>query len=1267
MNNAFFHKFKKTRILILFLILGLFFFSIHHYKQKIEEKVSTFFLKIFMKKAIKHFNKKIRIKHASINFLEKKLIFYDVKIIDHHHFSFIRLSKCQIDIDNLFYFIFINSEHLKIKNIFIENSSLLIKEYFREKENNMVLFIKNFLIHKKLNNLNINRITCSKLIINKSYLEYKNINNNKKFQHFFSSSIKNIRINNKKIKASILSFQSHQYQKLIKKNKFPIIENLFCNLTYHYFSKLKIDNFVIKTSNSYFKGYFTLFQENKNSFPKIRCKILDGSKLGSDLGSFFYKKWSFLSKVFIKGCIHCELNHKEKIFFLHHVYIKKTQKNKFFANQIYIIYAKKKWNKIKFFKTFIQFNLYEISKIIPYNLNYKLKKFILNQHVIYKGNLTFSFFENKKNLEIKGIIQNHFFVAKIFTYVHFINEQYSGQIFIEKKYLIINENNFFYKKIPLFNNILSSNIPVLNITENFSKFFRTILFYHSEYQIHFTGNTFPHFKKIYITIRQKHNSNSNNKNIKILFINQKIRINIYDMIIGHIYGSIKWKNFFKTFNLKNRYQLNIKYVNFCFLIKKSFFHFINPIESKNTFFDIQISGEKKHNVFKMIFYTKGMQLNNISIEKLFIIIDSSLNKKIKIYIGKMFYKNFFSKKINISVFPNFGIINFKFFFKLKKQEYQKQILNFFCKKKGSILMCYPFLSKLNINGHNWFIDYHSFRILKIDFIHKKYIIDHLILSSEKQKIIIHANYDMKKKQNILQFYLKNVELKKIISYKNIDGLANGFFLYKNIHNRIEPNINITIQNFSIKKIFLGNFYIFSFQKNKNNYKIIGCLRQNDYDILKIFGNIKNQPKNKSKLNLNITIQNFRIDNFSSFWKKVKAEVRGSIKGKIQVFGSLYNLHYFGKLKIQKFGIKIHSTNTNYNIKRAAYITIYSKYCILHTFDLVDTKSNTKGYMNGFILHKNLIQWDLIKLSINTKNLLILDSDENKNNFLCGKIFYNGKIQIIKKENKICIFMKKGKILNSSHLSVNPKMIEYHKNSIYEKKENDSKKKEEYNDLLIDINTIINKNTKISIFFDKNHFVEFRGDGFLFVQKKHKKNLQTSGVYFVKDGYYYFHKNQKIPIKLEKKFKIKPGGSITWKHNFYQSNINLIAYETKYVYNVIEYTDFIKEPHHKNMIFTELRINISGEIQKPNINMEILFPGSHEYIQKKLSEKLNSFDEKTMQFISVLILGKFFIKNDMIKNVLYFYMYEIFLKKLKNILSYNHQNYHSIFLNDQNHC
>ncbi|WP_185862398.1 translocation/assembly module TamB domain-containing protein [Blattabacterium cuenoti] len=1229
MNNVFYNKLFLKKNIILFLFFLLVFFTIYNQK-KIQKKVSTFFLE----KVISHFGKKVSIKHASINLFKKELILHDVKIKDHHHFSFIHLSKCRISIPNLFYFIFINSKHLKIKNLIIENySSFFIKKYLKEKDYNIIFLIKNILNNKKSNKMDVNFITCSKLIINKSHLVCKNIN------YLFYSQINNIFINKKQIKASI---QSKGF--FIKKNFF--IKNFFCNITYYYTTKLKINNFLIKTSHSYIKGYFTIY--NKKN---IQGKIFEGSKLGSDFGIFFYKKWSFL--FFIQGRINGELNDENKKFFISDIFIKDLQGNKLFADKIHIFYIKKKWKEIKFYKIFIKFNPYKIRKIIPYNF-YSKFRFITNikQWIIYKGSLIFK--NQKKNIKIEGIIQNNFFKAKIATFFYFLKKiQYTGKILIKKKYLdFLLQKNFFL--IPSKISLLTSKNPDLWIffKGNLETFFITLFFYHSKYKISLKGKISTHFqiKKISLYI-----DNINNKILKIILINnqhfKKIYINVYNMIIGNIHGYFKWKHLFyvikEIFFLKNYCSKQIISINFSFLIKKSFFDLIKSKKDKNIFSDIHISGKKENNILKILFFIKAIQFNEIFVDTACIIFNYSLKKNIQINAEKIFIKNFFLKKINIFLLKrkNFWMINSKFFFKKKekKQEFQEQILNFLCKEKNNFFIFYPLFSKLNINEYDWIID--NVGTIKIDFINKKYIIDNIILYSGKQKIIINAFF-FKNKKKIFQLYLNNVPLKKIIFKKNVNGLINGFIFYKKIENQIEPNIHIKIENFSIEENILGNFYIHSFHKNKN-YEIYGVLKNNIHDILNISGNINNQLKNKSKLNFKINITNLRMDNFSFLWKKMNSEARGILTGRIQIFGDLDHTHYFGKLEIKKFGIKVNSTNTDYEIISPAYINVVSESCILSPTSFIETKSNTKGSINGSFLHKNFFKWHF-KLFIYTKNLLVLNTNKKQNHFLFGKIFTHGKIKITKKENnKVDVSMIDGQILNYSHLYVNPKASEL----MMEKEKSVQK---ENNFLFLNIKTSINNNTKISIFLDKNleNFIELRGKGYFFLKKTYKKNIQTSGKFFIINGLYHFY-IKKIPIlklKFKKEFKIKPGGFISWKENFYQSNINFIAYDTKEVSNVIEYMNISKNfKFYKNFIFTELKMTFNGRIQKPNINVEISFPKSNEEIQKKLLNKLNSFKEKTIQFVSILILGKFYTKNNIIKNFLYFSIYGMILKEIRNIL------------------
>ncbi|WP_185869638.1 translocation/assembly module TamB domain-containing protein [Blattabacterium cuenoti] len=1241
MKNVFYYNFsyiKRKILFLLILFLSLLVFFIIDYKQ---EKISTFFLK----KIIYRISPEICIKNASIDFFKKELIFHNVRIIDHHHFSFIYLSKCKLSIDNLFYF-FINPKHLNIKNFYIDNSYFFIKKYFREKENNFLFFIKKFLIDKKLNKMN--SLTCSKLTIKKLHLIY-NINK-KKINNFFSIRIKNIYINNEKIKAYI-SLQNKDYS-----NNF-YIKNFFCNLTY-YTSKLKIHNFYLKTSKSLLIGSIILYNNKVEKENIIQCTIFPNSKLGSDLISFisnsklgsdlisfisnsklgsdlisFLCKKRFLNhKIFIQGNILIKLKNKSKKFIFSNIFIKSLQGEKFFSHKIYIDFLNKKWKKIKFFKTFIKFNLNNLSKIIPYLNNFKSKRWW-----IFQGNL----FLIKKILKIEGFFHYNFFKAKICNYINFSNPkniQYEGKILIKKRHIfrILKKSKIFlYFSKKLYKNI-SSHIL-----------------------INFQGEINKNNQKIYVQINNNKNKILNNT--KIILINdqsffKKITINVSNMFIGHIHGFFNWHQLIQIvekqiiFYLENKKFVNfsIKHINFNFLIKKNFLDLF--LIKKNFYFsDIQILGKKEYNLLKINFFAKKIQFNKIFINRLFIKINTSLKNSIQINIKNFFYKNIFAKKIDIYIFnkKNHYIINSKFFFKLKEQKYRKQILNFFCKKENNFFIFFHFFSKFNFNGHDWFI-YNGLKKIgkiKIDFFNQRYIVDNMIFYHKNQKIIMNIDF-LKTNSNIFEFVFKNVELKEFFFQKNlmINGFVNGFFSLKNKFHKIEPNINLIIHNFYIGKKNLGKLSILSSKKNKN-YNINIILKKKFHDIFNISGNINNELKNQSKLDLNINIKKFEIDNLSFLWKKFNSEIKGYITGYIQISGNLKDPNFFGKIEIKKFGLKINSINTNYKIINPIFINIFNKSCTLYPSIFKDTKYNTEGLISGSILLKKFFKWDL-KLSIKTKNLLVLNTNKKHNYFLFGKIFSYGEIQIIKKENIFNIFINNGKILNSSHLYIK----KLKNNEFYQKNNN---KKNKINDILFNIKINIENNTKLSIFLDKNleNFIELKGEGFIFLEKKLKKNIQTNGKFFIKNGLYHFSNKENIPIfKLEKKFKIKPGGLITWKNNLNKSIIDLVAYDSKYVFNAFKYINYpINLKNNVNMIFTELRIIIYGIIQKPNISMEILFPTSNIKIQNKLFNKLNSsFEEKVTQFIYILILEKFYLKHEIIKNFIYSSFYGFFFKKLKNI-------------------
>ncbi|WP_113738519.1 translocation/assembly module TamB domain-containing protein [Blattabacterium clevelandi] len=1275
MNNCFLQKFifqnKKIFlfcIIVLFFIIGIFY-TIYYQKHTIKEKIVSFLLE----KVKDHISGKIYVKNITFNILKKEFSFHDVNIIDHHKFSFVHFSKCKISIENLFQYILINSKYLNIGNLIIENPKIFVKKYFNEKENNLFYLLKEFVIKKKLSKNSIGIITCSNLKVKNAYLTYENINLKKSYR----------------------------------------IKNFFCRFTYDPL-KLKIHNFFIKTNNSFLKGKFIFYnngyeksffyEKNRN----IQGEIFEGSKLGIDLiNLFFYtKKWSSNSMFFIQGIINGKFN--KKLSFSK-ILIKNVYGNKIFSDKINIFYFNNKWKKIQFLKTILQISSHEIQKLTLSNFDLKFN-FLKNysKNFIYRGNLIIK----KRLINLNGNIQYNNIRANIYNTCIRINDnniQYTGEILTEKNNILKISKIPFFSSFPSglwifkFKGIYNNFFFKKKVKNDFYNFFTTLFFPNSESKINLNRKKNSYFQKLSINIAKYKNENRffikvfsfENKSLK------KLSINISDIIIGHIYGNFEWNNLLKSFKneiycliTKKKIENNFlekQYAYFNLFIKKSFYKFFNQQKKMKILSDnIQLSGLLKNRKIKIHFFTKTIKLNEIFIKNISIKVNSFLKEKIQLSIEKIFFKNFIFKYIDLSILDrkNYLLIYSHFFFNFQKKEVKKQTVNLIFKKindpykkykENHSLIFFIIFSQLNINGYDWFIINHinkNIGKITIDLINHRGSINNLMLSStskeKKQKTIV-INYDfIENNCNKFRFILKNIELKRIIPKRNImiDGMTNGFCILQIKKNKIElNNMNIKINNVLIEKKVIGDFYIHSFPYKKN-YKIHGILKKGSSEILFLSGNINNNLQKKSNIDLNINIQNLNMSDFSFFWKKINSEARGIVIGKIQIKGSLDNPHYFGKIEIKKFGIKINSINTDYEMINTTYIYLIHNYFILNSSPFIDTKYHTKGYINGFFLHNNFFKWNL-NLSINTNKLLVLNTKKKYNTFFFGRIFSNGKIKIIKKDKDLKIYMKKGNILNSSHLYINPKGLEYKNNNFIDfinpnktnfnkndiqkneikKVENENKE----NKFSLNIKTYINKNTKVSILLDNNleNFIELRGQGPLFLKKNIDTNIQTSGTYFVKDGFYHFSNKEKIPIlKLKKQFKIKSGGMITWTNNFNHSNINLTAYYTRYVSNVIDYLDIqnFSSTYDPIIIYTKLKMSIYGDIKNPKINLDILFPNSNEEIKKKLFKKLNSYEEKNIQFFSILTLGKFLKKNFPKKNFLSSLIYNLCLKHIENIIS-----------------
>ncbi|XOD67072.1 MAG: hypothetical protein ACMUEL_03440 [Flavobacteriales bacterium Tduv] len=768
---------------------------------------------------------------------------------------------------------------------------------------------------------------------------------------------------------------------------------------------------------------------------------------------------------------------------------------------------------------------------------------------------------------------------------------------------------------------------------------------------------------------------------------REITLSAPDMIQGSFRGNFKWLELSKLVENNVNHILNEKKKHTISPDQSLTFdlnlthHFIEPFaQNIKILSDSRLQGLLTSDNLIFSMNVEKVQIKNNTLDNASLHINTSSEKKMAFKIDRAIFQGISFKNIDLSTKQknNLLLIKTKFLTTLSGAE-QEADLNFYkygnWNSKENNLTIGLRRSHIKINGYKWWINVQNklnTNLAKIDLKNKKYIINHLTFHSEEQKLTLSAEI-IGKHYKITQGTFDKIQLKQLIPVKagdlTINGVAQGKFFIENSGKDLKPEINLEINQLLINDVILGNLKINTIYNNKNKrYQLNSVLKNEQTDILTISGNIGTPPQKKAQLDFDIKAKNIPVNFLQAFLGNIFSNIRGNAEGYIKFTGDVDNPTYQGKLHLKKVGTRVNYLNTDYELIGEPSLLISPKTFILKDFTFKDTQYNTKGYISGAILNEDFTKWILV-VSIDSKNLLALNTTSSHNNLFYGTVFAGGKIELLGDTDNLALSIREGKISGFSQLFINTKgcqsiaqnegfirFINFNAkdnpetaNSFSKEKKKENKKK----GLSISIETDITEKAEVKLIMDSSsdNFIQARGTGNISFKIQPGGNIEITGKYNTTEGLYLFS-NEQIPfLKLDKQFQVKPGGTITWTGSATNANLNLSAFYPKSASNVGEYINLPNSSSPPQSIITELKIDISGQLSQPELEFDIDFPNASENIKQQLAQKLNTQDEKLTQFGSILLLGKFFVDTKNIGTGLWSSSaYDVALKQLGNILS-----------------
>ncbi|MCL2650288.1 MAG: translocation/assembly module TamB [Candidatus Azobacteroides sp.] len=492
--------------------------------------------------------------------------------------------------------------------------------------------------------------------------------------------------------------------------------------------------------------------------------------------------------------------------------------------------------------------------------------------------------------------------------------------------------------------------------------------------------------------------------------------------------------------------------------------------------------------------------------------------------------------------------------------------------------------------------------------------------SENKTDTLFINPSHIKVQTLMQILYPNIDLK---------GEINGKFVLTQLLSspRLFTN-NLTVKDITLAGKKIGTINLSSIWDN--NYRGMGIkatLTQENATLSEIAGMIL--PEQDS-IRLRANINDIQLDWLTPFTQDYLYGLTGSLGAKINATGKLSAPAISGNLTMKdtKFGIKM--TNTAYNISDT--ISIRSNNLSFKDFKITDENKQAMT-INGAVTHNNFRSFKS-DIRIGMRDFLILNNPNATDSLFCGNLKMNGSIAITGSEKELLVDMV---LSNSGKGKVFIRMPESYShaqqfNSITfinpadtlpseEKKVTHAPKTTTWPVKLktalsvnpeLTIGTIINPATRDEAGASGTGNIDFSYD-------MNNDNMSILGRYTVDNG--------KFSLSLKnitnKTFNIQRGSEVIFNEDPMKTSFNITA-----VYSLRADLATLDPSFKENPYLSSTNVNvnclitISGNLDKINVQYNIVLPNASEDLQQQVAGLIYSDEIKIKQIAHLLTLGTF---------------------------------------------
>ncbi len=502
-------------------------------------------------------------------------------------------------------------------------------------------------------------------------------------------------------------------------------------------------------------------------------------------------------------------------------------------------------------------------------------------------------------------------------------------------------------------------------------------------------------------------------------------------------------------------------------------------------------------------------------------------------------------------------------------------------------------------------------------------VDSLVLSHENEEIRL-AGQMRDSTYKDFQMEFDSVDLYKItpeINSLEMGGVVNGSLNLLQEDGAYYPNTSLTVRDLTINEQLLGvlNLDVMG-NRDLSLYNVNTSLRNAGLESLSAIGEIVVDGESP-EIDLEVELKNFNMSAFSPLGKDVLNNIRGLVSGEADVTGDYRNPDIDGRLFLNRAGLSIPYLNVDFAFEEGAVVNLTRQQFNFDEINITDTKYNTTGVLDGTISHTNFSNW-VLGLNISTDRLLVLDTGYDDEALYYGTGFIGGNASIYGPTSELVIDVigttRRGtvfKIPISDSESIGDNSF-IHFLSPEEKAARlagEELQFEEVKGLELNFDLDVTNDALVELDIDGS-ILRGRGAGTLLIEINTLGKFNMWGDFIANTGEYIFNYGA-----LQKRFEVRPGGTINWNGNPALADLNMSAiYEAHANPAVI-----LDNPGISRRIPVDVVINLEGELVQPDISFDLEYPNVASAVRSELEYKIETSGNSEAQAFSLLALGQFY--------------------------------------------